>query len=183
MDYLYELMVRQGLPLPHWALVGLAGVIVAGIMVSFVGGGPVLYVYAERKIAGFMQDRLGPMRVGPYGVLQTIADTVKLLFKEAIYPRGVDRKLFVLAPTLVVVGAFLSFAVLPFGSRAVAVNLNVGVFYVVSDGVGTSPWRVKVKSPCFNAIGIFHVLARGMYIADIIALIGSLDVVLGEIDR
>ena len=56
-------------------------------------------------------------------------------------------------------------------------------YYIVADGTAVNPYRVKVKSPCFTAMSIFHVLARGMYIADIIALIGSLDVVLGEIDR
>jgi NADH-quinone oxidoreductase subunit D len=56
-------------------------------------------------------------------------------------------------------------------------------YYIVSDGVGVNPYRVKVKSPCFTAMSAFHVLSRGMMIADIIALIGSLDVVLGEIDR
>jgi NADH-quinone oxidoreductase subunit D len=56
-------------------------------------------------------------------------------------------------------------------------------YYIVSDGTGVNPYRVKVKSPCFTAMSVFHVLARGMLIADIIALIGSLDVVLGEIDR
>jgi len=56
-------------------------------------------------------------------------------------------------------------------------------YYIVADGSGVNPYRVKVKSPCFTAMSIFHVLARGLYIADIIALIGSLDVVLGEIDR
>jgi NADH-quinone oxidoreductase subunit D len=56
-------------------------------------------------------------------------------------------------------------------------------YYVVADGAGVNPYRVKVKSPCFTAMSVFHVLARGMFIADIIALIGSLDIVLGEIDR
>jgi len=56
-------------------------------------------------------------------------------------------------------------------------------YYIVADGTGVNPYRVKVKSPCFTAMSVFHVLAKGMYIADIIALIGSLDVVLGEIDR
>jgi NADH-quinone oxidoreductase subunit D len=56
-------------------------------------------------------------------------------------------------------------------------------YYIVADGTGINPYRVKVKSPCFTAMSIFHVLAPGMYIADIVALIGSLDVVLGEIDR
>jgi NADH-quinone oxidoreductase subunit D len=56
-------------------------------------------------------------------------------------------------------------------------------YYIVADGKGVKPYRVKVKSPCFTAMSVFHLLARGMYLADIIALIGSLDVVLGEIDR
>jgi NADH-quinone oxidoreductase subunit D len=56
-------------------------------------------------------------------------------------------------------------------------------YYIVADGTGVNPYRVKVKSPCFNAMSVFHVVAKGVYIADIIALIGSLDVVLGEIDR
>ena len=67
-------------------------------------------------------------------------------------------------------------------ARSEAPRGNLG-YYIVADGTGVNPYRVKVKSPCFTAMSIFHVLARGMYIADIIALIGSLDVVLGEIDR
>ena len=67
-------------------------------------------------------------------------------------------------------------------SRSEAPRGQLG-YYVVADGTGINPYRVKVKSPCFTAMSVFHVLARGMYIADIVALIGSLDVVLGEIDR
>ncbi len=67
-------------------------------------------------------------------------------------------------------------------ARSEAPRGNLG-YYIVADGTGVNPYRVKVKSPCFTAMSIFHVLAKGMYLADIIALIGSLDVVLGEIDR
>ncbi len=67
-------------------------------------------------------------------------------------------------------------------SRSEAPRGQLG-YYVVADGTGVNPYRVKVKSPCFTAMSVFHILARGMYIADIVALIGSLDVVLGEIDR
>ena len=67
-------------------------------------------------------------------------------------------------------------------SRSEAPRGQLG-YYIVADGTGVNPYRVKVKSPCFTAMSVFHILARGMYIADIIALIGSLDVVLGEIDR
>jgi len=67
-------------------------------------------------------------------------------------------------------------------SRSEAPRGQLG-YYIVADGTSVNPYRVKVKSPCFTAMSVFHILARGMYIADIIALIGSLDVVLGEIDR
>jgi NADH-quinone oxidoreductase subunit D len=66
--------------------------------------------------------------------------------------------------------------------RSEAPRGNLG-YYIVADGTGVNPYRVKVKSPCYTAMSVFHIVAKGMYLADIIALIGSLDVVLGEIDR
>ena len=103
---------------PDWLRVALSAAIPAVLLLTFMAVGPIVYVYAERKIAGFMQDRLGPTRVGPYGLLQTVADAIKLMFKEAIYPTGVDKKLFLIAPCLVVLGAFLAMVVVPFGSRS-----------------------------------------------------------------
>jgi NADH-quinone oxidoreductase subunit H len=117
---------------PGWVLVTLAALIPGVVIVTFMALGPILYVYTETKVAGFMQDRIGPKRVGPHGMLQTIADAVKLLFKEAIFPAGADKVLFVLAPCLVCVGAFLPFVVLPWGGRMQTADLNVGVFYVVA---------------------------------------------------
>src|SRR5437773_12074341 len=111
--------------LPDWLRVFLSAAIPGVLLITFMAVGPIIYVYAERKIAGFMQDRLGPTRVGPYGLLQTIADAIKLMFKEAIYPIGADKKLFLIAPCLVVLGAFLSFVVVPFGSRLQPADLNV----------------------------------------------------------
>jgi NADH-quinone oxidoreductase subunit H len=105
-----------------------------------------------------MQDRLGPMRVGPYGVLQTIADTIKLLFKEAVFPRGVDRKLFVMAPLLVNVGAFLPFVVIPWGARLQPADLNVGIFYVSAVsaistvGLIMAGWASNNKYALFGAM-------------------------------
>ena len=115
------------LELPAWLQVGLGAGLVAAFWLGFISLGPVFYTYAERKIAGFMQDRLGPMRVGPWGVLQSIADTIKLLFKEAIYPSNVDPFLFVLAPCLVVTGAFMPFVVVPLGEGVVAADLHARI--------------------------------------------------------
>jgi len=117
---------------PLWLRVAIAAAVPAIVCFHFMALGPLVYVYAERKISGFMQDRLGPNRVGPYGLLQTVADAVKLLFKEAIFPRGVDRRLFVLGPIVVNVGAFLPFVVIPWGARLQPADLNVGVFYVIA---------------------------------------------------
>jgi len=117
---------------PAWVLAALGAAVPAVLLVTFMALGPIVYVYAETKIAGFMQDRIGPKRVGPHGMLQTVADAVKLLFKEAIFPAGVDKVLFVLAPCIVNVGAFLPLVVIPFGHQLQTVDLNIGVFYVTA---------------------------------------------------
>ena len=143
---------------PAWAIVALSATLPALACFTFMSLGPIVYVYAERKISAFMQDRLGPMRVGPYGVLQTIADTIKLLFKEAIFPRGVDRKLFVTAPLLVNVGAFLPFVVIPWGARLQPADLNVGIFYVSAIsaistvGLIMAGWASNNKYALFGAM-------------------------------
>jgi NADH-quinone oxidoreductase subunit H len=135
MDLIFQTLLQLAPGLansPDWVLVALAALIPGVVIVTFMALGPILYVYTETKVAGFMQDRIGPKRVGPHGMLQTIADAVKLLFKEAIFPAGADKVLFVLAPCLVCVGAFLPFVVLPWGGRMQTADLNVGVFYVVA---------------------------------------------------
>jgi NADH-quinone oxidoreductase subunit H len=155
MDLIFGLFPAS---IPYWARVALAGGACAVALVTFMALGPILYVYVETKIAGFMQDRIGPKRVGPHGLLQTIADAVKLLFKEAIYPAGADKKLFILAPCLVVLGAFLSFVVLPFGSRLQAMELNVGIFYVIAVssistvGIIMAGWASNNKYALFGAM-------------------------------
>ena len=117
---------------PGWVLVTLGAAVPGVLLVTFMALGPILYVYSETKVAGFMQDRIGPKRVGPHGMLQTVADAVKLLFKEAIFPAGVDKVLFVLAPCIVNMGAFLPLVVIPFGHQLQTVDLNIGVFYVTA---------------------------------------------------
>jgi NADH-quinone oxidoreductase subunit H len=86
--------------------------------------------YAERRIVGFIQCRIGPNRVGPYGLLQPIADAVKLLFKEIIIPERSNRFLFVLAPTLAFAPALAAWAVVPFERGWVISNINVGILYL-----------------------------------------------------
>ena len=94
-------------------------------------------VWLERRIVAFMQTRVGPNRVGPFGVLQTLADGIKLFFKEDIRPTSADRLLYGLAPVMMMVPAFLSVSVLPFGSNfgtehAQLTDLNVGILFVLA---------------------------------------------------
>ena len=94
-----------------------------------IGG---LATYAERKISADLQKRIGPNRVGPYGLLQFLADGVKMLHKEDIVPAGADRFIFYFAPLLAMVGVLMTIAVLPFSSGLTMVHLNVGVFYLLA---------------------------------------------------
>lgn len=95
-------------------------------------------VYAERKVSAFMQDRLGPMgqgvglHAGKWGVLQTVADALKLILKEDIIPAAADRKMFILAPFIIFIGAFVTFVALPFNQWIVAADFNLGLFYIVA---------------------------------------------------
>jgi NADH-quinone oxidoreductase subunit H len=89
-------------------------------------------VWLERRVAGRIQARIGPNRVGPQGLLQFLADALKLLAKEDVIPRPADRFAFRLAPVIVFVGAFAGFAVIPFGFGIVAAQMNVGLFLVLA---------------------------------------------------
>lgn len=102
--------------------------VVVGFMATIGGFG----TYAERKVSADLQLRIGPNRVGPYGLLQLLADGIKMLVKEDISPRTADKFLFYLAPLLCLVGVFATFAVFPFGSSIQFTNLNVGVFYLIA---------------------------------------------------
>lgn len=93
----------------------------------------IFLIWYERKLIARMQDRIGPNRVGGrYGILQTVADVVKLLSKEVINPSGVDPVSFNLAPILVVMAALLVWAVIPFAPGVIGADLNIGVFYIMA---------------------------------------------------
>ncbi|MFC5411569.1 NADH-quinone oxidoreductase subunit H [Larkinella bovis] len=98
------------------------------LAVSFV----VIGVYLERKVSAFIQDRLGPMEVGKYGLLQLIADLLKLLQKEDIVPKAADRKLFLLAPMVIFASVFAGYAVMPLTPDLQGSSTEVGVFYLMA---------------------------------------------------
>ncbi len=90
------------------------------------------YTYMERRLLGRFQGRIGPNRTGPAGLLQPVADAIKLLTKESIIPTGTDTLLYNLPPVMMVVVVFLTLAVLPFGKNTFVANVNVGVLYIIA---------------------------------------------------
>src|SRR5256885_1370677 len=104
-----------------------------GAVISLVAFWALYASYLERKISAFMQARLGPMRVGPYGLLQPVADAIKLLTKEDLRPDKADPYIFFFAPFISVAAAFIVFAVVPFGPDwGVITDINIGLLFVLS---------------------------------------------------
>lgn len=102
------------------------------ILLGFVSPFGALVVFAERRVAGRIQSRVGPNRVGPQGILQSIADGIKGIFKEDIIPTGADHILFRLGPYLVFLGMFLAFVAMPFTSQWVIADFDLSVFYLLA---------------------------------------------------
>lgn len=121
----------DAVPAP-WGVI-LAGLAAAAALLGVVASLAGVFIWAERKVAGRMQDRVGPKRVGgPFGILQSLADGVKLLAKEDFIPDAADRWLFRLAPYLAFCASFTAFLALPFGDGVVAAELNVAVFFLLA---------------------------------------------------
>ncbi len=118
--------------LPLWAADLIMMLLTIACLIVFALITIMLINWLERKVIGRFQDRYGPNRVGPLGILQFVADAIKMFTKEDITPANADRLIFNLAPVMVVVPTFLILAVLPFGRGMVAADLNIGFLYIVS---------------------------------------------------
>lgn len=120
-------------------------------------------VWAERKVAGRFQDRIGPNRVGPFGLLQSIADAIKLITKEVLVPEGGDRLVHMLAPLLVLIAAFMTLAVIPIGAGVAAVNPPLGLLFAVALtslsplGIFLAGWSSRNK---FSLLGAMRAVAQ-----------------------
>ncbi len=154
-------------------------------------------VYAERRLLGFMQVRLGPNRAGPWGLLQPIADAVKMLVKEDFVPPGGDRVIFLYAPAVVAAMALLIFAVVPFGQGwtydgkpipLVVCDLNVGLLFIVAltsisvYGVALGGWASNNKYALLGAIRaaaqmISYEIALALALVPVVMLAGSFSLV------
>ena len=123
-----------GKVLPCWLSYVVAGLVIMLILVNALLLGAALLSWLERRLIGRMQNRIGPNRWGPFGLLQPIADLVKLLTKENLTPGNADRFTFALVPILMLMPVILILAVVPFAKDTALANLNVGVLYVLAIG-------------------------------------------------
>lgn len=123
----------------------------------------ILLIWVERKIAARVQDRLGPNRVGPWGILQNLTDALKLMIKEDITPAGADRVVYNLAPIIAVLSVVMIWAVVPFSPIHIGVDLDIGVLYFVAiSSIGTlaimmAGWSSNNK---YALLGAFRVVAQ-----------------------
>jgi len=127
-------LLQQQLTWTNFAIFFAWGVLLLLIVLGFV----TYAIYFERKVIGWMQLRIGPNRVGPLGLLQTVADVLKLLIKEDTIPRKAERELFILAPVIAFIPAFVVLAVIPYTDKLISTDLNIGLlYYVALSGIST----------------------------------------------
>jgi NADH-quinone oxidoreductase subunit H len=141
----------------------LAQLAVIGLTFFMLINASALLVLAERKIMGFMQQRYGPYLVGPHGVLQPLADILKLLFKEELRPKGADKWLFTLAPILSIVAAFTAFATVPWGAETMFGPWTIPFLDWTIGPLLDEPIRLGVSDVNVGVLVVFAVTSMGVY--------------------
>lgn len=171
----------------------MAEVTVTSFIVLFVAlfmllNSAAIAVYAERRVAAFIQNRVGPNRVGPLGLFQPLADVVKLLLKEDVTPTEGSKVIHTFAPMIPVVTALMTVAVIPFGEGLYATNINASVLYLLAVaslgvyGVTLAGWASNSKYSLLGGLRaaaqmISYELPLGMAVASVVIFVGSLRVV------
>lgn len=157
-----------------------------GILIGVILGSMAYYTYAERKVMGLMQRRQGPAMVGPFGLLQPIADGIKLLSKEIIIPSQANGVLFILAPILVFALSLIAWAVIPVSAQLVLADINVGILYLfaVSSlgvyGVIIAGWASNSKYAFLGALRsasqmVSYEVSMGLVIVCVLLCVGTLN--------
>lgn len=173
--------------MPSWAatviecvIIGVALLVVYAVLALF-------YILYERKLCAWFQCRLGPMRVGPWGLMQVFADMFKILIKELVRLEKIDRFLFALAPYLVVTASMLCFAVLPWGNGLQIIDFNIGVFFMIAAssigvlGILLAGWSSNNKYTLIGAMRsgaqmISYELSVGLSIMTMVVFAGTMSI-------
>lgn len=169
---------------PFWALMT-EMVIIGLLFLIFYALVGLILVYAERKVCAFMQNRVGPNRVGPYGIFQTIADFIKLLMKELVYIRNSDKFLFNIAPFIVIIASFMALSAIPFAKGLHAIDFDIGILYVIAVsslgvvGILLAGWSSNNKYSLIGAMRsgaqiVSYELSVGLSLLTIIVLAGTM---------
>ena len=174
----------------EWLAFAITALVIIGLVINGVLGGVIVLIWGERRLFGRFQSRTGPNRWGPFGMLTSVADAIKTMFKEDVVPVDADRILFNLAPILIATPALLVFAVIPFGIGTYVADLNVGVLFIMAVtslttlAVLTAAWssanRIAILSALRSvALLISYEIPMALALVGVIMLAGSLS--LGQI--
>ena len=173
--------------MPEWCAVLIECVLIA---VAILGAYTVLalfYILYERKLCAWFQCRLGPMRVGPWGLLQVFADMFKILIKEIISIKNTDKFLFRLAPFIVIVSSVTMLACLPWGNGLQIINFNIGIFFILAVssigvlGILLAGWSSNNKYTLIGAIRsgaqmVSYEISLGLSIITIVLFAGTMNI-------
>ena len=173
--------------LPEWGAVTLECLLIGIILLLVYAVLALFYILYERKICAYFQCRLGPNRVGPWGLLQSVADMFKILIKELISLKYTDKFLFALAPYLVIIASMMAFAVLPWGPGLQIIDFNVGIFFLVAVssigvlGILLAGWSSNNKFTLIGALRsgaqmISYELSIGLSVLTMVCLAGTMSV-------
>ena len=179
-DLLASFMAPWLVTTTECVLIGVGLLLVYALLALF-------YIYFERKVCAFFQCRLGPNRVGPWGLLQSFADMFKILIKELISLNHIDKFLFALAPYLVIVASMLAFAVLPWGNGLQIIDFNIGIFFLIAVssigvlGILLAGWSSNNKFTLIGALRsgaqmVSYELSIGLSVITMVAFAGTMSV-------
>lgn len=173
--------------MPEWLTTTVECVLIGAALLVLYALLALFYIYFERRVCAFFQCRLGPNRVGPMGLLQSFADMFKILIKEIISLKNIDRFLFALAPYLVIIASVMAFAVLPWGKGLQVIDFNIGIFFLVAVssigvlGILLAGWSSNNKFTLIGAMRsgaqmVSYELSIGLSVLTMVALAGTMSV-------
>ena len=183
-NWIHELLLSF---MPGWLTTTVECVVIGFALLLVYALLALFYIYFERKVCAAFQCRLGPNRVGPFGLLQSFADMFKMLIKEIITLKHIDRFLFALAPYLVIIASMLSFAVLPWGNGLQVIDFNIGIFFLIAVssigvlGILLAGWSSNNKFTLIGALRsgaqmVSYELSIGLSVLTMVAFAGTMSV-------